>query len=129
MKPRHRRLLAAAAVALATGAMAQPVSTGKVNFASAGSGGSSDLVPEYFKYRTGTFMTHIPYKGSGPAVADVVAGQVQVMFDTLLTSTPLVKSGKLRMLAATTSQRLAAFQRAVQVKWGKVIQAAKGKPE
>lgn len=67
MKPRHRRLLAAAAVALATGAMAQPVSTGKVNFASAGSGGSSDLVPEYFKYRTGTFMTHIPYKGRFPA--------------------------------------------------------------
>lgn len=79
---------------------------GKVNFASAGSGGSSHLVPEYFKYRTGTFMTHIPYKGSGPAIADVVAGQVQVMFDTLLTSTPFVKSGKLRMLAVTTAQRL-----------------------
>ena len=79
---------------------------GKVNFASAGSGGSSHLVPEYFKYRTGTFMTHIPYKGSGPAVSDLVAGQVQVMFDTLLTSTPFVKSGKLRMLAVTTAQRL-----------------------
>lgn len=79
---------------------------GQVNFASAGSGGSSHLVPEYFKYRTGTFMTHIPYKGSGPAIADVVAGQVQVMFDTLLTSTPHVKSGKLRMLAVTTAQRL-----------------------
>lgn len=79
---------------------------GKVNFASAGSGGSSHLVPEYFKYRTGTFMTHIPYKGSGPAIADVVAGQVQVMFDTLLTSTPFVKSGKLKMLAVTTAQRL-----------------------
>ena len=79
---------------------------GKVNFASAGSGGSSHLVPEYFKYRTGTFMTHIPYKGSGPAIGDVVAGQVQVMFDTLLTSTPFVKSGKLAMLAVTTAQRL-----------------------
>ncbi|MBI2768219.1 MAG: tripartite tricarboxylate transporter substrate binding protein [Burkholderiales bacterium] len=79
---------------------------GKVNFASAGNGGSSHLVPEYFKYRTGTFMTHIPYKGSGPAIADVVAGQVQLMFDTLLTSTPFVKSGKLRMLAVTTAQRL-----------------------
>jgi tripartite-type tricarboxylate transporter receptor subunit TctC len=79
---------------------------GKVNFASAGSGGSSHLVPEYFKYRTGTFMTHIPYKGSGPAIADVVAGQVQLMFDTLLTSTPFVKSGKLKMLAVTTSRRL-----------------------
>jgi tripartite-type tricarboxylate transporter receptor subunit TctC len=51
-------------------------------------------------------MTHIPYKGSGPAIADVVAGQVQVMFDTLLTSTPHVKSGKLRMLAVTTAHRL-----------------------
>jgi tripartite-type tricarboxylate transporter receptor subunit TctC len=79
---------------------------GKVNFASAGSGGSSHLVPEYLKYRTGTFMTHIPYKGSGPAIADVVAGQVQVMFDTLLTSTPFVKSGKLKMLGVTTAQRL-----------------------
>lgn len=79
---------------------------GKVNFASAGNGGSSHLVPEYFKYRTGTFMTHIPYKGSGPAIGDVVAGQVQLMFDTLLTSTPFVKSGKLKMLAVTTAQRL-----------------------
>lgn len=79
---------------------------GRVNFASAGNGGSSHLVPEYFKYRTGTSMTHIPYKGSGPAIADVVAGQVQLMFDTLLTSTPFVKSGKLKMLAVTTAQRL-----------------------
>lgn len=78
----------------------------KVNFASAGNGGSSHLVPEYFKYRTGTFMTHIPYKGSGPAIGDVVAGQVQLMFDTLLTSTPFVKSGKLKMLGVTTAQRL-----------------------
>lgn len=78
----------------------------KVNFASAGNGGSSHLVPEYFKFRTGTRMTHIPYKGSGPAVADLVAGQVQIMFDTLLTSTPFVKSGKLRMLAVTTAKRL-----------------------
>jgi tripartite-type tricarboxylate transporter receptor subunit TctC len=82
---------------------------GKVNFASAGNGGSSHLVPEYFKYRTGTAMTHVPYKGSGPAIADVVAGQVQLMFDTLLTSTPFVKSGRLKMLAVTTSQRLADY--------------------
>ena len=82
---------------------------GQVNFASAGTCGSSHLVPEYFKFRTGTFMTHIPYKGSGPAIADVVAGQVQVMFDTLLTSTPHVKGGKLRMLAVTTAQRLADY--------------------
>jgi tripartite-type tricarboxylate transporter receptor subunit TctC len=79
---------------------------GKVNFASSGLGGSSHLVPEYFKFRTSTFMTHIPYKGSGPAIADVVAGQVEMMFDTLLTSTPFVKSGKLKMLAVTTAKRL-----------------------
>ena len=79
---------------------------GKVNYASAGSGGSSHLVPEYFKYRTDTFMTHIPYQGTGPAVGDLVAGHVHIMFDTLLTSTPFVKSGKLRMLAVTTAQRL-----------------------
>jgi tripartite-type tricarboxylate transporter receptor subunit TctC len=78
----------------------------QVNFASAGNGGSSHLVPEYFKFRTGTRMTHIPYKGSGPAVSDLVAGQVQIMFDTLLTSTPFVKAGKLRLLAVTTSNRL-----------------------
>ncbi len=82
---------------------------GIVNFASAGNGGSSHLVPEYFKYRTGTSMAHVPYKGSGPAIADVVAGQVHLMFDTLLTSTPFVKSGRLKMLAVTTSQRLAEY--------------------
>jgi tripartite-type tricarboxylate transporter receptor subunit TctC len=81
----------------------------KVNFGSAGNGGSSHLVPEYFKYRTGTRMTHIPYKGSGPAVADLVAGQVQIMFDTLLTSTPFVKSGALKMIAVTTPHRLADY--------------------
>jgi tripartite-type tricarboxylate transporter receptor subunit TctC len=79
---------------------------GKVNFASAGSGGSSHLVPEYFKYRTGTSMTHIPYKGSAPAISDMLAGQVQLMFDTLLTSTAHVKGNKLRMLGVTTAQRL-----------------------
>lgn len=79
---------------------------GKVNYGSAGTGGSSHLVPEYFKFRTGTDMLHVPYKGSSPAVQDLVGGTVQVMFDTLLTATPHVKSGKLKMLATTTAQRL-----------------------
>lgn len=78
----------------------------KVNYASAGAGGSSHLVPEYFKFRTQTEMAHIPYKGAGPAVSDLVAGQVDLMFDTLLTSTPFVNSGKLKMLAVTTRERL-----------------------
>jgi len=82
---------------------------GKINFASAGNGGSSHLVPEYFKYRTGIDMTHIPYKGSAPAISDMLAGQVQLMFDTLLTSTPHVKSNKLKMLGVTTAQRLAQY--------------------
>jgi len=82
---------------------------GKVNYASAGSGGSTHLVAEYFKYRTGAFMTHIPYRGTGPAISDLVAGHVHIMFDTLLTSTPFVKSGKLRMLAVTTTTRLSEY--------------------
>ncbi len=81
----------------------------RVNFASAGTGGSSHLVPEYFKTRTGTRMAHVPYKGSGPAVSDLVSGQVQIMFDTLLTSTPFVRSGKLNLLGVTTAQRLAEY--------------------
>ncbi|TSH93468.1 tripartite tricarboxylate transporter substrate binding protein [Verticiella sediminum] len=77
-----------------------------VNYGSAGSGGSSHLIAEYFKYRTGTAITHIPYKGSAPAIIDLVGGQVQVMFDTLTTSGPFINAGKLRLLAVTTAQRL-----------------------
>jgi len=79
---------------------------GKVNFASAGTGGTSHLVPEYFKFRTGTFMTHIPYRGESAAIADVVAGQVDLMFSTLVNAAQHVKSGKLRLLAVTSSERL-----------------------
>jgi tripartite-type tricarboxylate transporter receptor subunit TctC len=79
---------------------------GQVNFASAGIGGTSHLVPEYFKFRTGTTMTHIPYKGESAAIADVVAGQVDLAFSTLVNASAHVKSGKLRLLAVTSSQRL-----------------------
>lgn len=79
---------------------------GQINFASAGNGGSSHLVAEYFKHRTGTVMTHIPYKGEAPATADVVAGQVHLMFNTLVSTLPHLKSGKVRMLATTTRERL-----------------------
>jgi tripartite-type tricarboxylate transporter receptor subunit TctC len=82
---------------------------GKVNFASAGTGGTSHLVPEYFKFRTGTFMTHIPYRGESAAIADVVAGQVDLMFSTLVNAAPQVKSGRLRLLAVTSAQRLADY--------------------
>jgi tripartite-type tricarboxylate transporter receptor subunit TctC len=82
---------------------------GKVNFASSGSGGSNHLVPEYFKFRTGTFMTHIPYQGTAPAMNDLLAGNVHLMFDTLLNSTPFIKSGRLHLLAVTTAQRVPEF--------------------
>lgn len=82
---------------------------GKVNFASAGAGGTSHLVPEYFKFRTGTSMTHIPYKGESAAISDVLAGQVELTFTTLLNAAPHVKSGKLRLLAVSSSERLAEY--------------------
>jgi tripartite-type tricarboxylate transporter receptor subunit TctC len=77
-----------------------------VNYASSGTGGSSHLIAEYFKSSTGTMMTHVAYKGSGPAVTGLVAGEVQLMFDTLLSTAPQVKAGNLRMLAVATSKRL-----------------------
>jgi putative tricarboxylic transport membrane protein len=80
---------------------------GKVNYGSAGSGGTSHLVPEYFKFRTGTFMTHIPYKGESAAISDLMAGQVHLMFTTLINAVPHLKSGRLKLLAVTTEQRLA----------------------
>ena len=82
---------------------------GKVNFASAGNGGSSHLVAEYLSYRTGVSMTHIPYKGEAPATADVVSGQVDLMFNTLVSTIPHLGSGKVRILATTTRSRLSEF--------------------
>jgi tripartite-type tricarboxylate transporter receptor subunit TctC len=79
---------------------------GKVNYGSAGSGGTSHLVPEYFKFRTGTFMTHIPYRGESAALSDLLAGQVQLMFTTLINAAPHIKSGKLKLIAVTSEQRL-----------------------
>jgi tripartite-type tricarboxylate transporter receptor subunit TctC len=79
---------------------------GKLTFASAGSGGSSHLVPEMFMLRSGVDMVHVPYKGTAPAISDVLAGQVNLMFDTLLTSTQHIQSGKLKVIASTTIKRL-----------------------
>lgn len=79
---------------------------GKVNYASAGNGASSHLTAEYFKHVTGVSMTHIPYKGQAPAIADVVAGHAHVMFDTLVSSTPHLRSGKLVALGVTSRTRL-----------------------
>src|ERR1700737_1169010 len=79
---------------------------GKLNKASAGPGGPQHIPGELFKFMAGVDLTHIPYKGSTPAVTDLVAGQVQVMFDVTPTSLPQIKAGKLRALGVTTTERL-----------------------
>jgi len=78
---------------------------GKLNFASSSSGSSSHLAGEQLKSMIGVDMQHVPYKGSTPALTDVVAGQVQFMFDSTPSSMPFVKSGRLRALAVTTAKR------------------------
>jgi tripartite-type tricarboxylate transporter receptor subunit TctC len=77
----------------------------KVNMASSGSGSSIHLSGELFKIMTGCKMAHIPYKGAGPALNDLIAGQVQVMFDNLPSSAVFIKDGRIRALAVTTSMR------------------------
>lgn len=78
---------------------------GKLNMASSGSGTSIHLAGELFKSMTGSFMTHIPYKGSGPALMDMVGGNADVMFDNLPSSMQQIKGGKLVALAVTSSKR------------------------
>lgn len=75
----------------------------EVSYASTGTGGSVHLSVEHFKLATGTSMQHIPYKGSAPALTDLVGGSVQVMFDNVPSAAPMVKAGKLRALAVTGS--------------------------
>ncbi|MDM0055714.1 Bug family tripartite tricarboxylate transporter substrate binding protein [Variovorax fucosicus] len=82
---------------------------GKLNMASSGSGTSIHLAGELFKSMTGSFMTHIPYKGSGPALLDMVGGNADVMFDNLPSSMAQIKAGKLVALAVTSSKRSAAL--------------------
>jgi len=82
---------------------------GKLNFASSGSGTSIHLSGELFKAMTGVQMTHVPYKGSAPALTDLVGGQVQLMFDNLPSSLAFIKAGKLRALAVTSTTRAAAL--------------------
>ena len=79
---------------------------GKINMASAGVGGPQHIAGELFKFMAGVDLTHIPYKGSTPAVTDLIAGQVQIMFDVTPTSLPQIKAGKLRPLGVTTTERL-----------------------
>jgi tripartite-type tricarboxylate transporter receptor subunit TctC len=79
---------------------------GKINMASAGSGSTSHVSGELFKMMAGVEMVHVPYRGSTPALTDLLAGQVQVMFDATPSSLPHIRAGKLRALAVTTATRL-----------------------
>jgi len=76
-----------------------------LNFASSGNGGAPHMAAELFKSVTGASITHVPYKGSGPAVADLVGGRVQIMFDAAPSLLQHVRSGKLRVLAAASPER------------------------
>ena len=78
-----------------------------LNFASGSTGSTGHLAGELFNALAGVQMVHIPYKGGAPAMADLLAGQVQLMFDNLANALPQVKAGKLRALAVTTAQRSA----------------------
>lgn len=91
---------------LVTLARAQP---GKLAYASAGNGSVSHLMGEQFKLATKTELLHVPYRGVGPALNDVVGGQVPVMFDNLPTSLPMVQGGKLRALAVSGEKRAASL--------------------
>ncbi|CAN5460762.1 tripartite tricarboxylate transporter substrate binding protein [soil metagenome] len=78
---------------------------GKLNFGSSGNGQSTHLSGELFNLLAGTKLTHVPYKGSAPAISDTIAGQVQVIFDPMLSTMPFVRDGKLRALGVTSSTR------------------------
>ncbi|MGI4777505.1 MAG: Bug family tripartite tricarboxylate transporter substrate binding protein [Janthinobacterium lividum] len=81
----------------------------KLTFASSGSGTSIHLAGELFKSMTGVTMQHIPYKGSAPALTDLMAGQTNIMFDNLPSAIQFIKAGKLRAIAVTTSKRAPQF--------------------
>ncbi len=82
---------------------------GRLNMASSGNGTSIHLAGELFKTLTSTFMVHLPYRGSGPALIDLMASNVDVMFDNLPSAMPHIKSGRLKALAVTSGQRSAAM--------------------
>ena len=99
--PKHANTLASLKELIAY-AKANP---GKLNYGSAGNGTTHHLAGELFKTMTGVNLTHIPYKGAGPMMQDLLAGQVDMAFDGMATSAPQIKAGKLKALAVTTAQR------------------------
>jgi len=82
---------------------------GKLNYGSAGAGTSHHLAGELFKLQTGTFITHIPYRGAGPALSDLIAGNVDLMFDGLGSSAQHIKGGRIKALMVAGSKRNPAF--------------------
>ena len=78
---------------------------GKLSFGSAGTGTSQHMAGELFKLSTGVQMTHVPYKGGGPATADLIAGQIPLMFADISAALPFIRAGKLRALGVTTRER------------------------
>jgi tripartite-type tricarboxylate transporter receptor subunit TctC len=87
-------------------AQAQP---GKLSYSSSGAGGGPHLAAEMFKDATGSFILHVPYRGGGPAIADLLAGHVQLSFMTVLEASGQIKAGKLRALAVTSDRRVSAL--------------------
>jgi tripartite-type tricarboxylate transporter receptor subunit TctC len=82
---------------------------GKLNFSSAGNGTSHHLAGEQFKDMSNTFITHIPYRGAGPALVDLMAGQVDIMFDGMGSSAQHIRSGKIKAIAVASNKRNPAF--------------------
>jgi tripartite-type tricarboxylate transporter receptor subunit TctC len=77
----------------------------RINFASSGNGSTIHVSGELFKMMTGVSMVHVPYRGAGPALTDLISGQMQVMFDNMPSSIGFIRDGKLRPLAVTTASR------------------------
>ncbi|HSV77961.1 MAG TPA: tripartite tricarboxylate transporter substrate binding protein [Ramlibacter sp.] len=78
---------------------------GSMNYASSGSGSTQHIAAELFKEATGAFITHIPYKGSGPSLVDLIAGQVQMSFDTMASVLPHIQGGKVKAVAVASAKR------------------------
>ncbi|MCB2041478.1 MAG: tripartite tricarboxylate transporter substrate binding protein, partial [Rhodoferax sp.] len=87
-------------------AKAQP---GKLSYGSTGQGTAHHLIGEQFADMAGVELLHVPYKGSSPALVDLIGGQIQIMFDTVASCLPHIKSGKIRALAVTTGKRSSAL--------------------
>jgi tripartite-type tricarboxylate transporter receptor subunit TctC len=87
---------------IAAAARAKP---GALSYGSTGVGGGNHLAGELFALATGTQLTHVPYKGSAPALADLLGGQLTFMFDTVITSVPQIRAGKLRAFAVSSVKR------------------------